>query len=100
MGGGFLPNANFCIRHGVFPSGGMWCKGQRPWFGTRRTGVRVPASRLNGSLAHRAERRCEEAQARGSSPRGTTTRMSFNGRTSGFHPDNESSILSIRSTRC
>ena len=21
-----------------YPSGGMWCKGQRPWFGTRRTG--------------------------------------------------------------
>ena len=60
----------------------------------------IPAiSTRNGSLAHCEERRCEVAQVRGSSPRGTTTRMSFNGRTSGFHPENESSILSIRSTR-
>jgi hypothetical protein len=52
---------------------------------------------VNGSLAHREERRCEVAQVRGSSPRGTAMRMSSNGRTSVFQTDNESSILSIRS---
>src|ERR1700733_2554094 len=38
----------------------------------------------DGSLAHQAERRCEVAQARGSSPRGTTGWVLVNGRAAVF----------------
>jgi hypothetical protein len=68
-----------------------------PLLGSGRRGSSPCFPTVNGSLAHREERRCEVAQARGSSPRETTVRMSFNGRTSVFHTDNESSTLSIRS---
>lgn len=49
-------------------------KGQRSWSGARRTGFESLLPDL-GSLAHRAEQRCEEPRVRGSSPRGTTARL-------------------------
>ena len=83
--------------HCAFSANGMWCKGERPCFGSRWTGFESLLPDEYGSLAHREERRCEVAQVRGSSPRGTAMRMSFNGRTSVFQTDNESSTPSIRS---